>query len=170
MCYTAKAMKMKENRSNGREKQREQRRAVASPSPSASVAAAAKRKGRRGKVLRKRGKRTVVEGVWARCQGEWRPTAAATKEVLARRPWLESKALKTTGKRKTVVRGVSPRRRDHRRGRWRRKEARKRVEKGGVSRAPARAVERVAAASAGSERTSPVKAQRDQRHKLAKQS
>lgn len=164
-------VKMKENRRKQREKKLATVATAAAVEGAAPGGAPGERKARRGKVMRKRGKRTVVDKVWARCRGEW-PAAPAREEVLARRPWVESKAVKSTGKRKTVVRGVSPRRSDHRRGRWRRKEARKRSAKGGRGLDAARRVERVAAAQAaggGGDGNSGVKAQRDQRHKLAKQ-
>ena len=161
---------MKENRSKKRERERESRREKVGKVEGAE--AAVERKTRRGKVRRKRGKRTVVEKRWQRSHSEREGACGdrnAVNAVLARRPWVESKAAKTTGKRKVRVQGVSSRRGDHRRGRWRRQEARKRSEKSGVALWKGRTVERRAASGAVTEVPSGVVAQRDQVHKLAKQ-
>ena len=159
---------MKENRRKKREKERQERRSR--EGRGAGAGSREERKATREKVRRKRGKRTVVEKVWGRTRAERAPRGASVEgEVLARRPWVESKARKTTAKRKSVVRGVSSARGQHRRGRWRRKEARKRTEKGGRSLWKARTVERRAASGRAEGVSSSVKAQRDQRHKLAKQ-
>lgn len=131
------------------------------------------RKKSRKKVRRKRGKGTIVEKEWNRCRAEVKGSERENRyeKVYNRRPWVEVKGVKTSGKRKSRVHGVSKDRGEYRRGSWRRREGKKRSEKGGVARWKGRRVER---RSTGKNREREgnqegVLGQRDNRYKQVKQ-